>query len=91
MMSEYLIWSNEHRAWWKPSSQGYTTELSRAGRYSRDEAISICANARDRWGAKSIPSEIPVVARDVHEAEERDTQALAGLKRKQDAYQEESK
>lgn len=60
----YLIWSNEHRAWWRPDSQGYTVNMGGAGRYSREDALRICALGRDGWGARTGPSEIPVVEAD---------------------------
>lgn len=68
----YLIWSNEHRAWWGPNNRGYTKALSRAGRYSREEAISTCARARDGWSAEEIPSEVPVLEADALECERLD-------------------
>lgn len=55
----YLIWSNQHRAWWRHKSAGYTTKVSSAGRYSHEEAIKICAGAHGGWN-KDIPPEIPV-------------------------------
>lgn len=36
-----LIWSNEHESWWRPNSQGYSPNISRAGLYEREEAESI--------------------------------------------------
>ena len=42
---KYLIWSNEHRAWWRPNNNGYTTQYSQAGQYSEQEAIKICKDA----------------------------------------------
>ena len=62
---QYLVWSNEHRAWWRSDRCGYSKLVKAAGRYSREEALEICANARDGWGAGEIPSEIPVRALDV--------------------------
>jgi hypothetical protein len=48
-MMEYLIAHightcrhNEHICWWKPDSKGYTICIDKAGRYSEDEAASIC-------------------------------------------------
>lgn len=43
---KWLIWSNEHRAYWKPNMCGYTTFASAAGRYTEEEAIEICRDAR---------------------------------------------
>lgn len=68
----YLIWSNEHRAWWGPKSCGYTKAASRAGRYGREEAIYICSHARDGWSTGDIPSEVPVLEADALECEKRD-------------------
>ena len=42
---EYLIWSFEHNAWWKPNERGYTTNIAAAGVYSLDRASEICQNA----------------------------------------------
>lgn len=38
----WLIWSNEHRAWWRAHSCGYTRRIEDAGLYSYAEAKSIC-------------------------------------------------
>ena len=38
----WMIWSNEHRAWWRPSSCGYTRKIEEVGLYSYAEAKSIC-------------------------------------------------
>ena len=40
-----LIWSNEHRAWWRDNSQGYAINLAAAGLYPRAEAERIVAGA----------------------------------------------
>jgi alpha-glutamyl/putrescinyl thymine pyrophosphorylase clade 1 len=34
-----LIWSGEHRAWWRPNCQGYTQSIDEAGRYSFADAF----------------------------------------------------
>lgn len=54
----YLIWSEEHGAWWNPNRAGYTMSMKAAGRYSRDEAeaISHSANGHGRF------CEVPVRA-----------------------------
>jgi hypothetical protein len=64
---EYLIWSNEHGAWWRPNSAGYTTHLVAAGQYSRDEALKICGLGRDGWHKVGAPDEIPVRVSDARE------------------------
>lgn len=55
----YLIWSNEHRAWWKPDHRGYTTATLNAGVYPKDEADRICAKANYRPG---VCNEVAVLA-----------------------------
>lgn len=42
---KFLIWSNEHSAWWAPNKVGYTKVRAEAGRYELREAIRICAEA----------------------------------------------
>ena len=64
----YLIWSNEHRAWWRPNSCGYTSKLREAGHYSRNEAITISSRARDGWKEGEPPPEIPVRIVDAFES-----------------------
>lgn len=63
MDTEYLIWSNEHRAWWRPRAQGYTIDLKRAGRYTREDATRHC-RGRDQNPGKPFP-EIPVREDDI--------------------------
>lgn len=58
--NEYLVWSNEHGAWWRPNSQGYTTLIQAAGRYSREEALKICGLGRDGWRNEGSPDEVPI-------------------------------
>ena len=67
-MANYLVWSNQHSAWWRANSRGYTKDLAQAGIYSRMETIAICAGARDGWRDGETPPEIPVVAADAFEA-----------------------
>ena len=45
MAERFLIWSNEHRAWWGPGRHGYVESIGAAGRYSEAEALDICTNA----------------------------------------------
>jgi transcriptional regulator with XRE-family HTH domain len=41
----FLIWSEEHGAWWGPGRTGYTRSIREAGRYSLAEASEIVQNA----------------------------------------------
>jgi hypothetical protein len=41
----FLVWSNEHRAWWRSHHRGYTEYIEEAGRYSRAEGEQIVARA----------------------------------------------
>lgn len=66
-MPQYLIWSNEHRAWWRPEAQGYSTLISAAGRYDQEEAIEICRNANRFIKQGELPNEIPVLEADARE------------------------
>jgi hypothetical protein len=38
---KYLIWSNQHRLWWRHDEKGYTQYIEEAGRYSYDDAKRI--------------------------------------------------
>ena len=65
MSAQYLIWSNEHRAWWGPNSRGYTPSVHKAGRYDRDFALNICRNAN--FVPTSSPNEIIILEADALE------------------------
>jgi hypothetical protein len=65
MTDFYLIWSNEHRAWWGPDMWGYTKGLANAGRYSREKALEICRGAIPTANHIGVISEIPVRLIDV--------------------------
>jgi hypothetical protein len=61
----YLIWSNEHGAWWGPGRRGYVRRIENAGRYSHAQAIEICTEAMPgRAGAQPL-HEIPVALTDL--------------------------
>lgn len=38
----FVIWSKQHRAWWRDNSQGYSKNLAKAGVYSKDDLDNIC-------------------------------------------------
>jgi hypothetical protein len=67
MAEPYLIWSNEHRAWWRPDRCGYTTAIENAGRYDRAEACAIASNARGGWSKGKNPPEIALPEADAIE------------------------
>lgn len=63
----FLIWSWEHRAWWRENGHGYTPDVDDAGEYSYKEAIKICLGAnfgfnRGSGGSLGMPNEgmVPV-------------------------------
>ena len=39
---QYVLWSRMHQKFWRPMREGYTSEIDEAGRYSDNEALSIC-------------------------------------------------
>ncbi len=43
--AKYVIWSNQHGAWWGPSRRGYTQWIEEAGRYALAEAEAIVQGA----------------------------------------------
>lgn len=64
MERNYLVWSNEHSSWWGPNHNDYVTTVKEAGRYTRDEALSICISAMPgRFGSEPM-HEIPVLLED---------------------------
>lgn len=67
-MSDYLIWSNEHVAWWRPDGCAYTVSIEHAGRYSREQAMKICKGANYGFMQDTTnPNEIPVLEADALE------------------------
>jgi len=64
---KYLVWSNEHRAWWGPSRCGYATGITGAGQYSRAAAIAICRDALLSSAQVGVIAEVPVRLDDIAE------------------------
>jgi hypothetical protein len=63
---QYLVWSNEHRAWWRPKSAGYTRDVRKAGRYDRQTAIEISGTARRGWTEPNmLPDELAINVQDL--------------------------
>jgi hypothetical protein len=58
---QYVIWSEEHGAWWAPKRNGYTRQLANAGRYQKAEADQIVSEANQysrpplAWSEVAIP------------------------------------
>jgi len=63
VQATYLIWSNEHRAWWGPGRIGYVPSVLLAGWYSRRDALDICTKAMP--GSDGTLNEIPVPIADI--------------------------
>ncbi len=55
---EWFIWSNEHRAYWRPNSSGYVIDARGAGSYSLKEALEICRSANIGIAEGQNPNEI---------------------------------
>lgn len=60
MSANWLIWSNEHRAWWGWNGNGYVRSMDKAGRYSFEEANQICKSANCWIGRDGVPQETMV-------------------------------
>lgn len=62
---KYLVWSNEHSAWWGRERCGYTRIIANAGRYNRAEALSIAGTRDGGWHVcKGNPDEIAIPEQD---------------------------
>jgi hypothetical protein len=59
-MKNYVIWSEEHGAWWGHRSLGYTRSLVGAGRYSEALARDIVRNA-NQGDAAPLFHEIAII------------------------------
>lgn len=64
---QYLIWSEEHGAWWRPGKLGYTSSIKMAGRYNFERAMEIEANANQmldieagQFNEVAIPDPLPL-------------------------------
>jgi hypothetical protein len=66
-MSEFfLVWSHQHSAWWGPGCCGYVTDHTKASRYTRAGALSICRNALPgQWKPGAPFPELPVHEADI--------------------------
>lgn len=55
MDDQYLIWSEEHGAWWAPKCRGYTMSMAKAGRYPEEMARAIAASANAHGSFCEVP------------------------------------
>ena len=53
----WLIWSNEHSAWWGPNRRGYVQDRNEAGRYTHQEAEEIVHSANEYQHPDEKPNE----------------------------------
>jgi len=56
----WLIWSNEHKAWWGPRKNGYTRTRDDAGYYTFEEALQIVREANMHRSPDQEPYEAMV-------------------------------
>lgn len=54
----WLVWSNEHAAWWSPQSAGYCWDINAAGRYTIEDALEICKARGVKRGDGINPPEL---------------------------------
>ena len=67
MSDTYLIWSNEHEAWWKGGGWGYSGGLRGASHFTREQAIDICRKALPTSAHVGKIAEVPVRLTDLME------------------------
>jgi hypothetical protein len=61
----YLIWSNEHRAFWRTGRFGYTPKVAEAQRFSQHEALNVCLAAMPGRRDGCPLNDMPVRLKDV--------------------------
>lgn len=81
-MTTYMIWSNEHRAWWRPARRGYTTVTLSAGRYSAEEADEILREAN--FNPAAPPNEVKCLAPAAETIVDEMREAVTGMIRMMD-------
>jgi hypothetical protein len=61
---KFLIWSNQHGAWWAPGGRGYTLDITVAGRFSKQDATAkvVDAGAYGPHRLDGVPDEVMVLA-----------------------------
>ena len=74
----YLIWSNEHGAWWGPHRNGYVVRVEDAGTYTRSVALNICCSAMPGRLRGDPINELPVRLSDMQFMLDRYQEAYPG-------------
>jgi len=59
-MTSYFVWSDEHTGWWKPNEAGYTKDITKAGIFTREKAMSIVENSMAGRSRKFVFEEMLV-------------------------------
>lgn len=54
----WLVWSNEHKAWWGPNKCGCYWKIEAAGRYTLEEAMKISETRLVKRGDEINPPEL---------------------------------
>lgn len=62
MDKRWIVWSNEHGAWWRPNWNGYTQDVHQAGRYDDAELDSILKTANSYIKDGDPPNEVACLA-----------------------------
>lgn len=60
----WLVWSNEHQAWWRAGDHGYTIKVHEAGRYTLEDAIERCQNVDEMGRPEEVVVPAPDLVRD---------------------------
>lgn len=84
-VSEWIIWSHKHNAWWLASRYGYTPYLSEAGRFTDGESREIAAKASLGRLGNGLPYSVrvPADADDLMGEIEQETNRVLAAKRGQ--------
>lgn len=82
-MDKWVIWSNEHTAFWRPNHRGYCSFIVDAGRYSFEEAFEICQGANYPSDDNGYPIEKNRIV--LHEVMCPSPEMIAHLKQKREA------
>jgi len=78
MSKMFYLWSKEHQEWWRPSNNGYTTEILIAGKYTQREADCVCGIGQ----GVAIPCDAIQAERDTPTEQELCERAMQAERRK---------